>query len=121
MLDELRGLGIRIHLDDFGTGYSSLSYLHQLPLDGMKVDRSFVRRLDEPRGESIVRTIVELAHSLGMYVLAEGVETREQYDRLRTLGCEHAQGYYLSRPVGAREAGNLLAKEPSWHSAPQTS
>jgi EAL domain-containing protein (putative c-di-GMP-specific phosphodiesterase class I) len=100
VLDRLRELGIRIHLDDFGTGYSSLSYLHRLPLDALKIDRSFVARLDEP-GENleIVRTVLRLAQNLGMGVVAEGIETGDQLDRLRALGCPCGQGYYFSRPL----------------------
>jgi diguanylate cyclase (GGDEF)-like protein len=110
MLGRLRALRVQIHMDDFGTGYSSLSYLHRFQVDTLKIDRSFVSAMGE-RGENseIVRTIVSLARSLGIKVIAEGVETAEQLALLRALGCEHVQGYYFARPMTGQEALALLA------------
>jgi diguanylate cyclase (GGDEF)-like protein/PAS domain S-box-containing protein len=109
MLKKLRALGIKLSIDDFGTGYSSLSYLHRFPIDTLKVDRSFVVNMSED-GENveIVRTIVSLAQNLGMNVIAEGVETKEQLAALRKLGCENGQGYFFSKPVNAKAAENLI-------------
>jgi diguanylate cyclase (GGDEF)-like protein/PAS domain S-box-containing protein len=114
-LTQLRALGIRVSLDDFGTGYSSLSYLHRFPLDGLKIDRSFVSRLDEvSEGTKIVQTIITLAHQLGLEVIAEGVETLQQVQHLKHLGCPYAQGYFFSRPIAAAAAETLLATRPQW-------
>jgi EAL domain-containing protein (putative c-di-GMP-specific phosphodiesterase class I) len=103
-LNALRDLGVRIALDDFGTGYSSLSYLRRLPLDIIKVARPFVHAMDERPGDEIfVRAIVDLAHTLEMEVVAEGIETPSQLGRLVALGCDYGQGYLIQRPepVGA--------------------
>jgi EAL domain-containing protein (putative c-di-GMP-specific phosphodiesterase class I) len=98
-LRALRALGIRLWVDDFGTGYSSLAYLRRLPLDGLKIDQSFVAGLGrEAEDTAIAAGIVSLAHTLGLVALAEGVETQEQLELLRELGCDFAQGYYWSRP-----------------------
>ena len=99
---RLKTLGVQLHIDDFGTGYSSLSYLQHLPSDTLKIDRSFIDRLCLNReGEELVRTIVSMAHNLGMKVVAEGVETAEQFSLLASLGCEYVQGYYFSKPLEA--------------------
>lgn len=96
----LKELGVQFSLDDFGTGYSSLSYLKRLPLDQLKIDQGFVRDiLTSPDDAAIARTIVVLAHAMGLAVIAEGVETQAQRDRLLALGCTHFQGYLFSRPV----------------------
>jgi diguanylate cyclase (GGDEF)-like protein/PAS domain S-box-containing protein len=109
MLKKLRALGIKLSIDDFGTGYSSLSYLHRFPIDTLKVDRSFVVNMSEDsENVEIVRTIVSLAQNLGMNVIAEGVETKEQLAALRRLGCENGQGYLFSKPVAAKAAENLI-------------
>jgi diguanylate cyclase (GGDEF)-like protein len=99
MLDRLRGLGVRFSIDDFGTGYSSLSYLRRLPADAIKIDQYFVRGLGENvEDKAVVRMIIELAHTLGLEVIAEGVETEEQATLLKEMGCNFAQGYHFSKP-----------------------
>lgn len=110
---RLQRLGIEWSLDDFGTGYSSLSYLHQLRVNTVKVDRSFVNRMrDSGEGTELVRAIVELGHNLGMRVVAEGVETDAQLKTLRALGCEFCQGYLFSKPVEAAVAAVLIRTQP---------
>lgn len=109
VLGSLRRLGVSLLMDDFGTGYSSLNYLHSFPIDVIKIDRSFVGRMTE--GEQplqIVRTIIELARVLGMDVVAEGIETCEQYFLLRELGCRFGQGYLFARPLTADKVNHLL-------------
>jgi EAL domain-containing protein (putative c-di-GMP-specific phosphodiesterase class I) len=99
---ELAKAGITFAVDDFGTGYSSLQHLHRLPISILKIDRSFVQRMDAPRGtEAIVEAIVSMAHSLGMHVVAEGVETEAQRKNAIRMGCDVIQGFLHSRPVGA--------------------
>ena len=98
-LRELRGMGLRIALDDFGTGFSSLAYLSKLPLDALKIDRSFIHAMDNVDDTSIISTIITLAQSLRLNVVAEGVETDEQAQLLRLLRCQQAQGYLFSPPV----------------------
>ena len=112
---QIKSLGVQLSIDDFGTGYSSLSYLHRFPLDTLKIDRSFTKTIGQG-GDSmeIVRTILPMASSLRLNVVAEGVETAEQLAMLRKLRCEYAQGYYFSKPVTADEAGALLEKHPKW-------
>jgi diguanylate cyclase (GGDEF)-like protein/PAS domain S-box-containing protein len=109
MLAQLRALGIELHLDDFGTGYSSLSYLHRFPINALKIDRSFVKRIGA-RGENteIARAIVTLAHSLGMEAIAEGVETKQQLAALKAMGCEYGQGNLISRPIDIKMVETLL-------------
>jgi diguanylate cyclase (GGDEF)-like protein/PAS domain S-box-containing protein len=120
-MTELRAMGVRIDLDDFGTGYSSLSYLHQYPIDSLKVDRSFVSRIGSGRGSNdglqIVQTILALARSLDMEVVAEGVETDEQLLRLREMRCAYAQGHYLSPPVDPDGFLELLRSGRTWTAA----
>ncbi|MGI8640856.1 MAG: putative bifunctional diguanylate cyclase/phosphodiesterase [Pyrinomonadaceae bacterium] len=115
MLQEIRELGIHLSIDDFGTGYSSLSYLHRFPINTLKVDRSFVGTMEEgtENGE-IVRTIVALAKTLNLNVVAEGIETIHQLHQLRVLGCEYGQGYLFSRPVPVEEAEKLLNDKSRW-------
>jgi EAL domain-containing protein (putative c-di-GMP-specific phosphodiesterase class I) len=111
-LQAIRDGGVTIAIDDFGTGFSSLSYLAKLPLDTLKIDRSFVvDMVTGPRGRSLASTIINLGHSLGLTVVAEGVETEEQARLLRLLGCDEMQGYLRSRPISAElfEANYLRA------------
>ena len=114
ILEELRVLGVGVHLDDFGTGYSSLNYLHELPLDAIKIDRHFISRLGSGADGHVVTTIRELARSMGVPVIAEGVETQEQLARVRDLGCEYAQGYFFSRPLPHEELAALMESDPLW-------
>ena len=110
-LNRLKRMNIRLEIDDFGTGYSSLSYLQRLPFDILKIDRSFVSKLDAGGGSvNIVKAILELGHSFGMKVIAEGVETEAQLSSLRQLGCKYIQGYLFSRPLDADTAGWLCQK-----------
>lgn len=108
-LEKLRALGVELSIDDFGTGYSSLSYLHRLPIDTLKIDRSFVSRMAEnSENKEIVRTIIMLARTLGMGVIAEGVETKEQAELLRELECQCVQGYLVSKPLDAEETDRMI-------------
>jgi diguanylate cyclase (GGDEF)-like protein/PAS domain S-box-containing protein len=109
-LKRLKSIGVRIFLDDFGTGYSSLGYLHTLPIDALKIDRTFTAQLNtEERGAHLVRTIVNVAHDLGMEVVAEGAETEAHVRKLRELGCEFAQGFHFCPPVKPEDIEVLLA------------
>jgi diguanylate cyclase (GGDEF)-like protein/PAS domain S-box-containing protein len=110
VLSRLRELHLEVSIDDFGTGHSSLSHLHRLPIDALKIDRSFVGSMGDRRENTdIVRTIVTLGHDLGMSVVAEGVETEAQRDALRAMGCDYGQGYLFSPPVEASVAAALAA------------
>jgi EAL domain-containing protein (putative c-di-GMP-specific phosphodiesterase class I) len=106
----LRAAGVRLAIDDFGTGHSSLSRLAVLPVDTLKVDRSFVRDIPVEGDAPLVRAMVAMAHSLGLGVVAEGIETERQRDYLTDLGCEHGQGYLFSRPVPAADLASLLVR-----------
>jgi predicted signal transduction protein with EAL and GGDEF domain len=93
-------MGVRLSIDDFGTGYSSLAYLQELPVDAIKIDKSFVMAMGTDSGNAtIVQSTVDLGHNLGLEVVAEGVEDMEAYNRLAELGCDYAQGYFLSKPL----------------------
>ncbi|MGB4073880.1 putative bifunctional diguanylate cyclase/phosphodiesterase [Pseudomonas sp.] len=116
LLARLKDLDIQLSIDDFGTGYSSLSYLHRFPFDILKIDRSFVGKMDQDdrQGLEIVRTIIALAQVLGLKVVAEGIETPAQLELLRGLGCQFGQGYLFAKPLPASEAEALLARTPTW-------
>jgi diguanylate cyclase (GGDEF)-like protein/PAS domain S-box-containing protein len=116
MIDQLRALKVKIDVDDFGTGYSSLSYLQRFSLDHLKIDRSFVSNIGSDAGENaeIVRTIVTLAHHLGMDAVAEGVETAEQLALLKDVGCQLVQGYLFAKPLDEEGADRLLAAGRAW-------
>ncbi|MGH8809382.1 MAG: EAL domain-containing protein, partial [Noviherbaspirillum sp.] len=108
---RLREIGVGISIDDFGTGYSSLSYLKQLPIDKIKIDRSFIAdMLTDVDNDAITFAIVNLAHSLNLRVIAEGVESLAQVERLRLFGCDEVQGYYYSSAVSAQQFENFLAE-----------
>jgi EAL domain-containing protein (putative c-di-GMP-specific phosphodiesterase class I) len=112
---ELRDLGVQLSIDDFGTGYSSLSYLQRFQYDSLKIDRSFVRTMGMTSdSRSIVKTILTLADDLGIGVIAEGVETEEQVQRLRQMQCPLGQGFWFARPLNAEAATELIASPPSW-------
>jgi EAL domain-containing protein (putative c-di-GMP-specific phosphodiesterase class I) len=109
VIADLRQLGISLSTDDFGTGYSSLSYLHRVPFSCLKIDRSFVSKMDtDQKSEAIVRTILLLGQNLNIEVIAEGVETEQQLVGLRLLGCKTGQGFLFSKPVPAEIAADLL-------------
>ena len=109
ILLALGEIGVRIVIDDYGSGYSSLSYLKHLPVNGIKIDRSFVMNMEHDASDAvIVRSTIELGRSLGLTVVAEGVETAANWAELKRLGCELAQGFYLSRPVPAAQIAPLL-------------
>jgi len=113
VLHDLKDMGVRLALDDFGTGYSSLSYLKQFPVDIVKIDQMFVADLGrDPASLSIVAAVVQLAHGLGMTVVAEGVETAEQYQELNRLGCDFCQGFYFARPMPAARLETLIQHRP---------
>jgi len=113
VLDRLAGMGVALSIDDFGTGYSSLAYLRRLPVAEVKIDRSFVQNMARDDGDhAIVRSTIELAANLGLAVVAEGVEQRETLEELARLGCDVAQGYFISRPVPAAELSAWLSEQP---------
>jgi len=115
LLKQLRDLSVKLSIDDFGTGYSSLSYLNRFPVDTLKIDRSFVSGMaDQTENLGIVQSVVGLAHTLGMNVVAEGVETAQQMDSLKGLDCEFGQGYLFSRPVDEAGAAHLLDTYSAW-------
>jgi len=108
-LEGLRALGVGLAIDDFGTGYSSFSYLTQFPFDRLKIDRSLIINIDKPgKGYAIVSAIVSLAHALEMLVTAEGVETAEQAEALKSLQCDDVQGYWFSRPLAPKALERVL-------------
>src|ERR1700674_3296154 len=115
MLQQIKSLGIRLAIDDFGTGYSSLSYLHRFPLDTLKIDRSFISSMDDGGdGMEIARTILPMAKNLRLDVVAEGVETIEQFEQLKKFNCAFGQGFYFSRPLSAEGISTLLKGELAW-------
>jgi EAL domain-containing protein (putative c-di-GMP-specific phosphodiesterase class I) len=114
VLSELKALGVRLSIDDFGTGYSSLCRLQRFPVDILKIDRSFVSAMNtDPETHEIVRIIVMLAHNLGLKVVAEGIEEKEQMEMLKQLGCEFGQGYLFSKPASAEAIEQLLTTQHS--------
>ncbi|MBD2528597.1 EAL domain-containing protein [Nostoc flagelliforme FACHB-838] len=114
-LQQLKQRKIKLIMDDFGTGYSSLSYLHSFPLDALKIDKSFVNRMqDNKENMGLVPAMIGIANSMGMSAIAEGVETQEQLDQLRSLNCNFAQGYLFSRPIEQQLVLELLAASPQW-------
>jgi EAL domain-containing protein (putative c-di-GMP-specific phosphodiesterase class I) len=120
VLTTLRATGVRVAVDDFGTGYSSLAYLRDLPLDELKLDRSFIAPMaDDARAAALVASTIALAHSLGLRMVAEGVEHEIAYTELARNGCDEAQGHYMCRPVPAAELEHWLAlrrtRSPSDH------
>jgi EAL domain-containing protein (putative c-di-GMP-specific phosphodiesterase class I) len=111
-LEAFRDLGLQVSIDDFGTGYSSLAYLHTLPVSTVKVDRSFIERLDAPDGSMpVVSAILDLSHAMGLRVVAEGVSTQRLQEIVASMGCEYAQGFHWSQPLAATEF------ERWWHEA----
>jgi len=111
-LAELQSFGVKVSVDDFGTGYSSLSYLTSLPFDCIKIDRSFIVALPDDRSTEIVRTILALGKALGKRVIAEGIETQDEFERLTALGCRYGQGFLLGKPLTAEDATTLLKDYP---------
>jgi diguanylate cyclase (GGDEF)-like protein len=119
VLEGLRQLGLRIAIDDYGTGYCALAYLHSLPIDELKIDRSFIAKMREDgRSAAIVRSTVELAHDLGLEVVAEGVEHHDALDMLAVFGCDYAQGYHFSRPLPAAAFAAWVRARPGWAPVP---
>ncbi len=111
-LRRLSRLGLRLSVDDLGTGHSSLAYLQRLPVDEIKIDRSFLQALPDEAAEAVIGAIVDLGHRLDRQVVAEGVEDEFAWHRLRALGCDVAQGYWISRPIQAAEVRPFVE---SWH------
>ena len=109
VLDRLAELGVKLSIDDYGTGYSSLSYIMQLPVQELKIDRSFISRMaTDEEISTIVRSTIDLGHNLGLKVVAEGVEDAVAWEMLRTLGCDDAQGYFMSRPLAPAALANWI-------------
>lgn len=114
-IDTLRSRQIQLSIDDFGTGYSSLSYLHELPVDTLKIDRSFIQRLNgSPHKKGIVPAILSMTHTLEMDAIAEGIETPEQFAQLQQLNCDFGQGYFFAKPMNRKLALELLESSPQW-------
>ncbi|HEX7165911.1 MAG TPA: EAL domain-containing protein, partial [Acidimicrobiales bacterium] len=109
ILNRLSSMGVTLAIDDFGTGYSSLAYLKRLPVDELKIDRSFVQELARGQGTAVVQTIIGLGHELGLRVVAEGVESFDMLDALHGLGCDMIQGHHVSKPLPAIEFEHWLA------------
>ena len=109
VLDRLAELGVKLSIDDYGTGYSSLSYIMKLPVQELKIDQSFISRMaTDEEISTIVRSTIDLGHNLGLQVVAEGVEDLEVWNMLRSLGCDDAQGYFMSRPLEPRALSSWI-------------
>ncbi|MFI4861691.1 MAG: putative bifunctional diguanylate cyclase/phosphodiesterase [Phycisphaerales bacterium JB063] len=118
IIEQLKALGVKLALDDFGTGHSSLSCLHQFPIDVLKVDRSFVRHLNESMAFSaVLSSIISLGHNLNMRIIGEGIESSAQLAQLQALDCDYAQGYFFAKPMPAEAASQMLATTPHWRNA----
>jgi EAL domain-containing protein (putative c-di-GMP-specific phosphodiesterase class I) len=112
-LNHLRSLGVRLAIDDFGTGYSSLSYLHKFPIDVLKIDRSFIEKINEGlEGAAMAKAIISMSETLHLDTIAEGIETTDQITTLKDLGCEMGQGYLFARPLGIAEMESFLKDMP---------
>lgn len=112
VLDEIRSMGVQLAMDDFGTGHSSLSCLHSFPIDVLKIDREFIMNMEQRiEYTAVIQAIVTLAHTLGISVVAEGLETAEQVAQLQALECDHAQGYYFAKPMAAAQAGEYIIQQ----------
>ena len=113
ILSELDGMGVKLSVDDFGTGYSSLSYLKRLPVDEIKIDRSFVMDMfANKHDETIVKSTIDLAHNMNLKVIAEGIEDKETYERLRNMGCDMGQGFFMGRPVSSNDLAQWMDSSP---------
>ncbi|WP_291636844.1 EAL domain-containing protein, partial [Clostridium sp.] len=116
ILEELMDMGIRIALDDFGTGYSSLNYLMKIPISTLKIDKSFIDNITTNiQNKSIIKNIIQMAHSMDLIVVAEGVETEQQLSILREKKCDYIQGYYFSKPLSVSDAEELLKTSTKKH------
>lgn len=113
LLGELSKLGIQFSIDDFGTGYSSLSYLQNLPAHTLKLDRAFVSHINQDKNQAIANAVIVLGQMMGMNIIAEGIETQEQVDILRSLDCEYGQGFFFEKPLCTGDGGKYLAGFPS--------
>jgi len=112
MLRDIKNLGVQIAVDDFGTGYSSLSYLKRFPVDHLKIDQSFVKDLAEDADDAaIVQAIIALGHKLGLKVIAEGVETEQQFNYLRRSGCDEMQGFHFCKPMIASDLAEIMLEQ----------
>ena len=107
-LSQLKQIGVKCSIDDFGTGYSSLNVLEQLPIDTLKIDKSFIDRLNHRISQSVIETIIHLCTVLNLEIVAEGIESKNQADVLREIGCNIGQGYYFSKPLNQRDMSQLL-------------
>ena len=113
-IDELKNMGIQIAIDDFGTGYSSLSYLHRFPANLLKIDKSFIDKMNtSDSSRQYVASIISIGHVMGFDVISEGVEEQSQLDTLKAIGCDYVQGFVWGRPLSAEEAEKLVVQDVS--------